>query len=136
MNKQERLRNRYWAIHDGRAIGYWTPILWHLALRRDPMAMTMLGDTFSDAGRMGDPFSQSGLCYRAYRRGYFIGAQHLAMNAFNKRDLAGYRHWLRRAARAGDEDAERGLRRFETRLPHENAALIGRRRPYRSYDFE
>jgi hypothetical protein len=58
------------------------------------------------------------------------------MNAFNRRDLSGYRHWLGQAARLGDHDAKAEHRRFETRLPHENAALIGRKRPHRTSDFE
>jgi hypothetical protein len=58
------------------------------------------------------------------------------MNAFNRGDMLGYRCWLARGARAGDRDALRELRRFETRLPHKNAARVRRRRPYRRYDFE
>jgi hypothetical protein len=136
MTKRDRLWNRYWSICERRGIGLATPILWHLALRHDALAMTELGSTFPKEGRLTDPFSQAGLAYRAYRRGERNGAQHLAMNAFNKGDLAGYRHWLARGANAGDEDAQRELARFETRLPHSNASRIRRRRPYRSYDFE
>lgn len=98
--------------------------------------MALLGHTFECAGRIADPFSQSGLCYRAYRKGNPLAAQHLAMNAFNRGDLVRYRHWLRKAERAGDVDAGRELRRFEVRLPHENATLVRRRRPYRRYDFD
>jgi hypothetical protein len=58
------------------------------------------------------------------------------MNAFNKGDLTGYRHWLAQGAKAGDSDAQRELARFETRLPYSNASRIRRRRPYRNYDFE
>ena len=111
------------------------PILWHLALRRDTIAMTELGSTFAKIGRIAEPFSQSGLAYRAFRAGNALGAQHLAMNAFNRRDLSGYRHWLSQAARLGDDDAKAEHRRFETRLPHSNAALIGRGRPDRTSDF-
>jgi hypothetical protein len=56
------------------------------------------------------------------------------MDAFNRRDLKGYRYWLRRHARFGDPDVVRELKRFELRLPHYAAAKIGRRRPYRAYE--
>lgn len=98
--------------------------------------MTELSGTFAKTGRIADPFSQSGLAYRAYRAGNALGAQHLAMNAFNRRDLSGYRYWLGQAARLGDRDAKAEHRRFQIRLPHRNAALIGRGRPYRASDFE
>jgi hypothetical protein len=136
MGKHDRLWARYWAIRDSRKNGYWMPILWHLALRRDSIAMTELSSTFAKIGRIADPFSQSGLAYRAYRAGSALGAQHLAMNAFNRRDLSGYRRWLGHAARLGDRDAKSEHSRFEIRLPHRNAALIGRKRPHRASDFE
>jgi hypothetical protein len=136
MTDPDRLWSRYWNIRDRHGNGYATPILWHLALRGHAGAMLELGTTFDSRGRRSDPFSQEGLAYRAFRQGEPFGAQHLAINAFNRRDLAGYRHWLARAARAGDDAARRELRRFELRLPHTNAAKIGRRRPHRRYDFE
>ena len=136
MGKHDRLWARYWAIRDSHKNGYWMPILWHLALRRDSIAMTELSSTFAKIGRIADPFSQSGLAYRAYRAGSALGAQHLAMNAFNQRDLSGYRYWLGHAARLGDCDAKSEHSRFEIRLPHQNAALIGRKRPHRASDFE
>jgi hypothetical protein len=136
MTKRDRLWSRYWSICEGRGYGLATPILWHLALRHDALAMTELGSTFPRPGRLSDPFSQEGLAYRAYKCGERNGAQHLAMNAFNKGDLTRYRHWLARGAKAGDSDAQRELERFETRLPHSNASRIRRRRPYRNYDFE
>jgi hypothetical protein len=57
------------------------------------------------------------------------------MNAFNANDMHDYRFWLRRAANAGDADAARELKRFETRLPHINAGRVRRRRLYRKNDF-
>jgi len=126
----------YWRIAEQNGNGLATPILWHLALRRDELAMTELGATFAKEGRIASPFSQSGLAYRACRRGHRNGAQHLAMSAFNRGDLAGYRYWLARGAREGDQDAGGELARFETRLPHRAASKIGRGRPYRRYDFE
>lgn len=135
MTKQERLWSRYWGIRDNHKNGFAFPIIRHLALRRDPLAMVELGATLDKRGRIADPYSQEGLAYRAFRRGHLIGAQHLAMNAFNSSDLAGYRHWLGRAARAGDGDAAKELRRFEVRLPHEDAGRIRRKRPLRRSDF-
>ena len=97
--------------------------------------MTELGSKFDKPGRIADPFSQEGLAYRAFRLGDAGGAQHLAMNAFNKGDLGRYRYWLARGAKTGDADAARELRRFELRLSHANARLIGRKRPHRRSDF-
>jgi len=134
MEKMERLWERYWKIRDHHGNGYATPILWHLSLRGHTGAMTVLSSISDREGRIAEPFSQAGLAYRAYRRGDPIGANHLAMNGFNRGDLARYRYWLARAARSGDKDAMRGLRRFETRLPHGDAKAIGRGRPWRSYD--
>jgi TPR repeat protein len=74
------------------------------------------------------------LNYRAFRQGDATAAYNLAMHYFNRRDLNGYRRWLGRAARAGDEDAAKQLRRFETRLPHGAAHDIRRGHPYRKYD--
>ena len=134
--KRDKLWRRYWAIRDDHAPGHATPILWHLALGHDAGIMVTLASTFPVPGHLADGFSQAGLCYRAWRLGCAYGAQHLAMNAFNTGDMHGYRTWLRRAADAGDEDSGRGLKRFETRLPHTNAGGVGRRRPYRKSDFE
>ena len=134
----DRLWARYYKIRYDHGIGLWTPILWHLALRRDPSAMYELaralsssGPTFACGDRFLDPFSSAGLDYRAYRRGEATGAQHLAKRAFNRRDLAGYRTWLRRAAKLGDADCRAELRRFEIRLPHKTAFAIHRGRPLR-----
>ncbi|RYE97396.1 MAG: hypothetical protein EOO77_39120 [Oxalobacteraceae bacterium] len=135
MTKSEQLWSRYWGIRDDHQNGFAMPIVWHLALRRDPLALMELGSTFEKPGCIAEPFSQEGLAYRAFRHGYPNGAQHLAMNAFNRRDLTGYRYWLARAARAGDKDAVRELRRFEVRLPHTSARRIGRQRPHRPSDF-
>ena len=128
--KAERLWKRYWAIRDDHAPGHREPILWHLALRHDALAMATLADTFSTAGHSADPFSRVGLYRRAERRNYIFAAQHLAMDAFNVGDLKGYRHWLRRAARV-DPDSKSQLKRFELRMPHSAARKIGRHRPYR-----
>lgn len=135
MSKADRLWARYWGIRDSHQIGHRMPILWHLAISGDTDAMVELGSELEKAGRIADRFSQSGRAYAAYRRGSPLGAQHLAMDAFNRNDLGGYRHWLNKAARLGDHEAGRELRRFEVRLPHTNAALIYRKRPYRKSDF-
>jgi hypothetical protein len=131
--KREALWNRYWSIKDQHGCGFYEPILWHLALRGDFSAMVTLADTFHIEGRVSDRFSRAGLYYRAHKGGYEYAAQHLAMDAFNRGDLASYRHWLRRAARF-DPDYLKQLKRFETRLPHQTAHERGRGRPYRAYD--
>lgn len=136
MADHHRLGQRYWAIRDAHKNGYALPIVRHLALRGDALAMTELGSTLRTAGRRTQPFSQEGLACRAFRKGDPTGAQHLAMNAFNRGDLCAYRYWLARAARAGDRRALAELRRFELRLPHRNALKIGRKRPDRASDFE
>jgi hypothetical protein len=119
---------------DGRALGLGMPILWHLALRGHESALVSLGQLIEAEGPISNPYSTAGLAYRAYRKGAPIGAQNLAMDCFNRGDLRGYRMWLRRAARAGDQDAGRELKRFETRLPHRLAGKIRRKRPRRRYD--
>lgn len=129
--RAKRLWERYWAIRERRRGGYSTPILWHLAFRRDRAAMLCLSDSLATDRRPGDGFSQAGLAYRAFRLGDSQAAQHLAMDAFNAGDLTRYRHWLHRAARAGDGDSARELARFETRLAHTLARRIRRGRPYR-----
>ena len=131
----DRLWARYWGIRDDHKVGHYMPILWHLALRGDADAMVELSSNLPCIGRLADRFSQSGLAYAAYRKGSALGAQHLAMIAFNRNDLRGYRHWLNKAWRAGDQEAGQQLRRFELRLPHTNAASIRRKRPHRRSDW-
>lgn len=135
MADRERLWQRYWGIRDDHRNGHRMPILRHLALRRDPMAMMELASEVGEPGNAALPFSSAGLYHRAYRTGYALAAQHLAMDAFNRRDQTGYRRWLAKAAASGDTDAARQLRRFETRLPHANARLIGRHRPFSESDY-
>ena len=133
----ERLYVRAFEILDGRANGFGEPILWHLALRRYTPALVMLANRRSESetraglGRLGDGFSAAGMYHRAWRSGDYLGALNLAVACFNIGDLRGYRHWLRRAGRAGDDQAAAEARRFETRLPHGVARAIGRGRPYR-----
>jgi TPR repeat protein len=134
MDRLERLWLRYWKIADHHGNGDAMPILRHLAFRGHVGAMTTLSSILRPKGRIADPFSQIGLAYRAYRRGDPFGAHHLAMNGFNRRDLANYRYWLARAARAGDAEAGASLRRFEVRLPHRDARTINRGRPFHFYD--
>ena len=136
LTPQERRYARAISILDGKANGFGVPILFHLALRGMSDAMIALSNELSGGGAIADPFSQRGLCRRAWRRGDTTGAQNLAVDCFNRHDLQGYRHWLHRAARMGNPYAAREVRRFETRLPHLNARKIGRKRPDRKYDFE
>lgn len=135
MNQEyaDQLYKRADAILDGYRNGWGEPILWHLALRRHTDAMLALAIRISD-GKVFDPFSRSGLGRKAFRLGSKRAAQHLAMNCFNKGNLAGYRIWLHRAAHGGDGEAAAELRRFETRLPHAAARRLKRIRPYRVSD--
>jgi len=129
-----RLYDRASRILEGRGNGFGEPILWHLALRRHTEAMLWLASVIDPRGGPADSFSQAGLERRAFRLGNARAGQHAAMTCFNRGDLAGYRRWLGRAARAGDPEAGVELRRFKTRLPHEAAGDIGRKRPYRASD--
>jgi TPR repeat protein len=131
-DRVQRLANA-WII--GLSPGDGMGLLWHLALRRYPPAMTELARRIGEDGRSAaDPYSSAGLCYRALRQGDPTAAHNMAMTRFNCRDLQGYRHWLRLAAKAGDEEAGQQLRRFETRLPHGVARDIKRGRMWRAYD--
>lgn len=137
MNKlpSDKLRRLADAWHNGRSPGDGMGLLWHLALRRYPSAMTELSRRIGEDGlSAADPFSAAGLGYRAFQQGDPMAAYNLAMACFNRGDLRGYRHWLRLAAQAGDEDAHRQLCRFETRLPHDAARDIRRGRPRRRSD--
>jgi TPR repeat protein len=140
-SKAERLYEKGLRIRERRSVGLWMPIMWHLAVRGHPDAMIELASWFSRDGSLkafgspDDGFSAAGLYRRAYRKGEARAAQHVAMSCFNRNDLAGYRRWLRLAARAGDEEAAHQLRCFETRLPHGAARKIGRGRPDQKRDF-
>jgi hypothetical protein len=143
MNKRkseagEKLYQQALRIREGTARGLWLPKIWTLALRGDPDAMVDLADWFAgDAHHLGsvaDGFSAAGLYRRAYCNGNARGAHNLAMTYFNRNDLQRYRHWLRKAGRAGDEPSRCQATRFETRLPHEAAGKIRRRRPEQKRD--
>ena len=120
--------------------GLWLPIMWHLALRGHAEAMIELADWFSDDnsakafGKPGDAFSAAGLYYRAYKMGAARAATNAGMSCFNRNDLIGYRQWLRRAAKAGDNEAGKQLRHFETRLWHTASRKVGRLRPEQKRD--
>ena len=124
---EDRLYLKALSIRHERSVGLWMPIMWHLALRGHTGAMVELADWFSgtdaakEAGKASEAFSAAGLYYRAYRKGDFNGARNMAISCFNRSDMAGYRHWLRRAARAGDTESARELRFFEVRLWHATA---------------
>ncbi|TZG27600.1 hypothetical protein [Sphingomonas montanisoli] len=139
--KAEALYLRALKIREDRRGGLWLPIMWHLALRRHADAMIELADWLShdnrlDAfGRCADAFSAAGLYRRAFRAGDARAAQHLAMSCFNRNDMAGYRHWLKLGAKAGDPEAVTELSYFETRLPHGAARAIGRARPRQKRDW-
>ena len=136
----DRLYLKGLAIRYERHIGKWLPIMWHLALRGHAGAMIELADWFSNDGssdpfgKPADAFSAAGLYRRAYKRGDLRAAQHMALSRFNQNDMAGYRHWLGLGAQAGDGEARRERRRFETRLWHADAGRVRRLRPKQKRD--
>jgi hypothetical protein len=139
--KFEKMYARADAIQERRANGLWEPIFWHMAIRGNGLALLRLSDwhsrkgTRAELGRFGDAFSPLGMMYRAFRKGERFAGSHMAMSYFNIGDLAGYRHWLAKAAKAGDDWSAAELKRFETRKPHGLAKKIGRLRPVRPSDF-
>lgn len=136
-SREDRLFQRACLILVGKANGFGLPILRHLALRGYGAAMLELANRETSSGRraelgrQSDSSSPLGQTYRAYRLGADYAAQNMALTWFNVGDLAGYRRWLHRAARAGNPDAQAELRRFETRKPHRLARKLRRGRPYR-----
>ncbi len=135
--KHDKLFSRAEAIFDGKANGMGMPILRALAHRRYGPAMLNLAvrkteqGIRAELGRPSIPHSPIALMYRAFRQGETSAAQNLALSLFYVGDLAGYRHWLRRAARSGDNDAAKELGRFEVRQPWPLARKINRKRPFR-----
>lgn len=123
------------SIQERRACGYWEPILWHLALRGHSLSRLRLADwrsrmgTRVELGRFGDAYSPLGLMYGAYRKGANFAGINLAISYFNIGDMAGYRHWLAKAAKAGEHGAKEELKLFETRKPHSLARRLRRLRP-------
>lgn len=140
LSAEDRLYLKALSIRHERGVGLWMPIMWHLVLRGHDDAMVELADWFSgkdtanEVGKASDAFSAAGLYYRAYRRGNFNAARNMAVSCFNRNDMAGYRQWLRRAARAGDAESARELRFFDTRLWHTSARRVGRLRPVQKRD--
>lgn len=138
--KANRLYARAEAILDRRANGSAMPVLRHLALRQYGPAMLAPASRATDSGEptaigwVSDARSPAGMMYRAHRLGVSFAAQNLALTLFYAGDLAGYRHWLRNAARAGDADSWAELRRFELRQPFPLARRVGRIRPFRRSD--
>jgi hypothetical protein len=136
----DRLYLKALAIRYQRRAGLWLPIMRYLALRGHAGAMIELADWHSrdDSARSvstpADAFGAAGLYRRAFRNGDARAAVNFAMSCFNRNDMIGYRHWLRRAAQAGDADAAKQLSRFETRLWHSAARTIRRLRPEQKRD--
>lgn len=137
---KDRLYLRALSIRHERGVGLWMPIMWHLALRGHTGAMIELADWFSggdsakEVGKTFDAYSAAGLYYRAYRKGDPRAASNMALSCFNRGDMAGYRHWLRHAAKAGDPQSLRELRAFESRLWHSAARKLRRLRPVQKRD--
>jgi hypothetical protein len=139
----DRLYTKALAIRYKRHVGLWLPITWKLALRGHTGAMLDLAGWLSDDnsaeafGKPADSFCAAGLYRRAYRKGDALAAYaayNAAMSFFNRNNMTGYRHWLARAAQAGDAAAGAQLRYFETRLWHTAARKIGRLRPQQKRD--
>jgi len=116
------------------------PIMRHLALRKYAPAMVVLAAWLSDSGLRSDLGSPAtghcaaGLYHRAWRSGEANAAQHMAMSCFNLNDLAGYRLWLRRAAKLGETNCAIELRHFRLRQPTAAARKIRRLRPSSTWD--
>jgi len=133
----ERLYLRALNIREGRARGLWLPKMWHLAIRGHSNAMIELADWLSDGHQLGSlsgNFSAAGLYRRALHKGNPRAAHNMAMTYFNRNDMVGYRYWIKRAGRAGDQTSRLQAARFECRLPHIAAATIGRIRPEQRRD--
>jgi hypothetical protein len=137
LDKADHLFLRAEAILERRANGFAMPVLEHLGLRRYAPAMLELarrttgGGDPAVIGRISDARSPAALMRRAHLLGDITAAQNFALTLFHAGDLAGYRHWLRKAAHAGDPDAQAELRRFELRQPYPLARRVGRIRPLR-----
>ena len=139
-SRLDRLFLRGLRIRYERGLGLWRPIMWHLALRRHTGAMVELAnwysadDSIKSFGNPADAFSPAGLYYRALRLGDTRAAADAAVSCFNRNDMIGYRRWLARGAKAGDAEARRNLRWFETRLWHARSRRVRRLRPVQSRD--
>lgn len=140
-DRHTRLFDRATHILDGLRTGNGTAILWHLALRGHAGAMLWLAGEMerqrlpAAKGPMSNPFSMIGLQYRAWRTGELTAAQNIALDCFNRGDLAGYRRWVHRAARAGDAEAVLELKRFEIRKPWLPERKLRRLRPQREVEW-
>lgn len=132
-SRADRLYAEALDIQEGRRPGLWLPRMRYLAFRDYGYAMVELARWHAYAGGENDPIAMN-LYRRAYCLGHSQAAQHLAMGCFNAGDMKGYRRWLRLAAKAGDGDALREHRCFETRLPHGDARKVGRLRPWQKRD--
>lgn len=132
-DRADRLYAEALDIQEGRKLGLWLPRMRHLALRDHGYAMVELARFHAEQGSDRDPLARR-LYLRAFRQGHTQAAQHLAMGSFNRGDMKGYRYWLAQGAKAGDEDAQRERRFFETRLPHLDARKVGRLRPWHKRD--
>jgi hypothetical protein len=126
----ERLYTHAIEIRECGKAGLWLPIIRHLALRGHPASMTDLASWLYDLAGERRCQVADRLYYRAFKSGHATAAQNCAMERFNRRDLQGFRTWLRRAADLGDTNAARDLKRFATRQGHALARKIGRGRPW------
>ena len=131
--KLDRMFARACAIEAGKANGLYLPNLRALARRK--FSYGMLG--FANWLDVMNPERRRTaflMLREVSRMGHSLGAQNIAMSHFNRGNLAGYRQWLAKAARLGDENASLELRCFEVRLSHSAAFKIGRGRPSRKHE--
>ena len=136
----DRYEDMFWraeAILEGKGVGFGEPKLWYLAMRGYGPALLSLAARYTskgkraEMGRLSDRFSPLGMMLQAFHQGERFAGQHLAMTYFNIGDMARYRHWLSRAAKAGDTQAAREARMFELRKPNTLARRLRRLRPDR-----
>lgn len=116
--KNQRMYSRATEIMEGRANGHALPILRALAVRGHQPAQMYLSHLLLDGieGRRG--FGRGMAWLRQAARAEPAALYNLAVEWRNRGCMAGYRHWLSRAAAAGDEDARAEFKRFETRFPY------------------
>lgn len=129
-DKLDRLYDRALHIQAGLEPGFCRPILRALAVRNHGHGQVLFACDFAkERPRFNHPAFSAYWYRRAWRGGSATAAQHMAMDCFARRDLKGYRQWLRRAALLGDEEAAFELGKFATRLPHLRLRQINRIRP-------
>jgi TPR repeat protein len=108
------------AIQQRRVAGHWLPIIRSLAVQGVPEAQYELGNIFSHQEWPGMYCVPQALFWyrQAIKQGHPAAMYNLAITYLNWGDMAGYRHWLSRAAAINPDDRDE-LKRFRTRFPHD-----------------